>query len=250
MAKFYVVWRGRKAGIYRDWNSCKAQVDGFAGARYKSFPSAAEAEAAFKRVPQATKPTLKEKPKSPPALTQAQLSLRLAEVPLALFCDGACDPNPGKAGTGMVVYHFGELVGCWYGAYNPHGTNNTAELLGLAKAFEYAQTHISDELIHIYSDSSYSIKAITEWAAGWQRRGWQRAGNKPVQNLELIQPLYEQYQQLQGKIQLQHVAGHAGIEGNELADRMSVIAIQQQSRQWQTYDGPLCIDSILALARG
>jgi len=45
--KFYVVWQGREPGIYTDWNSCKKQVDKFAGAKYKSFPSLAEAEQAF-----------------------------------------------------------------------------------------------------------------------------------------------------------------------------------------------------------
>ncbi|HHS99797.1 MAG TPA: ribonuclease HI, partial [Thiomicrospira sp.] len=45
--KFYVVWQGREPGIYTDWNSCKKQVDKFAGAKYKSFSSLAEAEQAF-----------------------------------------------------------------------------------------------------------------------------------------------------------------------------------------------------------
>jgi len=41
--KFYVVWQGRTPGIYTDWNSCKQQVDKFAGAKYKSFPTMVEA---------------------------------------------------------------------------------------------------------------------------------------------------------------------------------------------------------------
>ncbi len=50
--KFYVVWQGREPGIYSDWASCKQQVDKFAGARYKSFPTQAEAMAAFGKQPQ------------------------------------------------------------------------------------------------------------------------------------------------------------------------------------------------------
>ncbi|MCB1600639.1 MAG: viroplasmin family protein [Xanthomonadales bacterium] len=46
-AKFYVVWAGRKPGIYRDWESCRAQVDKFPGARFKSFGSRSEADAAY-----------------------------------------------------------------------------------------------------------------------------------------------------------------------------------------------------------
>ncbi|VAW49365.1 Ribonuclease HI-related protein 2, partial [hydrothermal vent metagenome] len=46
--KFYVVWQGRKPGIYTNWNQCKQQVDKFAGAKYKSFSILSEAEKAFK----------------------------------------------------------------------------------------------------------------------------------------------------------------------------------------------------------
>ena len=45
--KFYVVWKGRQPGIYRDWESCKKMVEGFDGASFKSSTSLAEAENAF-----------------------------------------------------------------------------------------------------------------------------------------------------------------------------------------------------------
>ena len=45
--KFYVVWQGRETGIFNDWSTCKKHIDGFAGARYKSFKSLVEAEEAF-----------------------------------------------------------------------------------------------------------------------------------------------------------------------------------------------------------
>ena len=45
--KFYVVWKGRKTGIFTTWSECEAQVKGFTGARFKSFPTEAEAKAAF-----------------------------------------------------------------------------------------------------------------------------------------------------------------------------------------------------------
>lgn len=47
MAKYYVVWSGRRPGVYDAWPMAKAQVDGFPGARYRSFPDLAQAEAAF-----------------------------------------------------------------------------------------------------------------------------------------------------------------------------------------------------------
>ena len=45
--KYYVVWEGRETGIFTDWNTCKKQIDKFAGAKYKSFKTLGEAEAAF-----------------------------------------------------------------------------------------------------------------------------------------------------------------------------------------------------------
>jgi ribonuclease HI len=45
--KFYVVWQGRTCGVFDNWNDCKTQVDGFEGAKYKSFEIKEEADKAF-----------------------------------------------------------------------------------------------------------------------------------------------------------------------------------------------------------
>lgn len=44
MAKYYAVKKGKNPGIYNTWDECKAQVDGFSGAVYKSFKTKDEAE--------------------------------------------------------------------------------------------------------------------------------------------------------------------------------------------------------------
>jgi ribonuclease HI len=43
----YVVWAGRKPGVYSTWAECEAQVKGFPEAKFKGFPTRAEAQAAF-----------------------------------------------------------------------------------------------------------------------------------------------------------------------------------------------------------
>ncbi|MBT2261882.1 viroplasmin family protein [Bacillus safensis] len=43
MGKFYAVRNGRNIGVYKTWNECKQQVDGFPNATYKSFATYAEA---------------------------------------------------------------------------------------------------------------------------------------------------------------------------------------------------------------
>ena len=37
--KFYAVRKGKTPGIYTSWDLCRAQVHGFSGAEYKSFPT-------------------------------------------------------------------------------------------------------------------------------------------------------------------------------------------------------------------
>ena len=36
-SKYYAVKKGKKPGVYRTWDECKAQTDGFSGAIFKSF---------------------------------------------------------------------------------------------------------------------------------------------------------------------------------------------------------------------
>ena len=45
--KYYVVWEGRKPGIYETWEECKAQVHKYSKAKYKSFGTKELAEIAF-----------------------------------------------------------------------------------------------------------------------------------------------------------------------------------------------------------
>ncbi len=47
MSKFYVVWQGRKTGIFRSWGETEQLVKGFSGARFKSFKSESLARRAF-----------------------------------------------------------------------------------------------------------------------------------------------------------------------------------------------------------
>ena len=42
--KYYAVKVGRETGIFTSWDACKAQVQGYSGAVYKSFATLAEAQ--------------------------------------------------------------------------------------------------------------------------------------------------------------------------------------------------------------
>jgi len=255
--KFYVVWQGREPGIYTDWNSCKKQVDKFAGAKYKSFPTQAEAEQAFKGSRSSVSKSTGTKP-SPVKKRAAANGIKtytaaeIAKMPIEvkIFTDGGCDPNPGEAGSGMSVYRNEQIAELWYGLYNPMGTNNTAELNALHQALMMAETESAQgQSVAIFCDSKYSIQCVTQWAVGWEKKGWKKAGGE-IKNLEIIQQMFALYQKLKNRIQVLHVNGHVGVEGNELADRMSMVAIQLKETQFTRYQESIDIPHILSLRAG
>lgn len=257
--KYYVVWKGRQTGIFEDWPSCQRLVSGFAGARYKSFGSAAEAQAAFKGEPAQPKRSSKKVSASAPDKTasrrQSVKTHSATEVDALtedtlIFTDGGCEPNPGNAGSGMAIYRRGEIAELWFGLYNPHGTNNTAELNALHQAFLKAVDELSQgRSVAILCDSKYAIQCITQWAVNWQKKGWTKPGGE-IKNLALIQQMFECYQSIEDRVRVLHVNGHVGVEGNELADRMSIKAMTEQTREFTRYAEPIDLDQILALRAG
>ena len=251
--KYYVVWKGREPGIFTDWPSCKKQIDQFPGARYKSYPNLLEAESAFKGNGAASKSNGKAGTKAVKKgglKTYTAIEITQLTAQTKIFTDGGCEPNPGEAGSGIAVYRENALEELWYGLYNPNGTNNTAELNALHQALMMAKDEIKKGLsVAIFCDSKYSIQCVTQWAVGWKKKGWKKAGGE-IKNLELIQDMFACYQEIKNEIQVLHVNGHVGVEGNELADRMSILAIEQGDGEFTRYRKAINIDEILATRAG
>ena len=245
--KFYVVWVGRQTGVFTDWATTHRQVDRFAGARYKSFATRAEAERAF--AGGAPRSTFVRRAASK-ASEQASVQAAPSSFDLQIYCDGACDPNPGRAGSGLAVYRNGELAQLWHGLYNPAGTNNIAELNALHRALVMAETAIaSGSTVQILCDSTYAINCISKWAAGWEKKGWRKAGGE-IKNLEIIQAAYAVYSRIESKVHLTHVSAHVGTQGNELADRMAMFAVESANEELCEYRGKIDIPTILRMRAG
>lgn len=151
---------------------------------------------------------------------------------LTIYCDGACKGNPGKAGSGLAIYAGNAHPTLLYGAYESRGTNNTAELNALYKALLIASESSN---VTIYCDSKYSIDCISTWAYGWKKNGWKKKGGE-IKNLDIIKQAHELYERIKNSVTIKHVKGHAGVEGNELADRMAGYAIASKSSGYETYD--------------
>lgn len=155
--------------------------------------------------------------------------------PILLFCDGACANNGkrhAKAGFGMSVQQGGvELVAVSepLGADEPQ-TNQRAELRGLYAALTYVSNSTASGVLQIHSDSQYAINCITKWAPAWKRAGWRKADSKPVLHRDLIEPMYEMWRSLTGRVTLTHVDAHTGKQdvlskGNARADELATSAL-------------------------
>jgi ribonuclease HI len=158
----------------------------------------------------------------------------LVKKDFIIYCDGACQGNPGKSGSGLAVYNKDKEPVLIYGRFNANGTNNTAELNALYRALEIAKEYI-DENIQILADSKYAIDCISVWAYNWKKKGWTKKGGE-IKNLEIIQKAHKLYDEIKDNVKLAHVKAHSGIEGNELADRMAIYAIHSKTLGFKKYD--------------
>ena len=154
---------------------------------------------------------------------------------LTIYCDGACSNNPGNSGSGLALYYGDNSPVLLYGDFDEYGTNNTAELKALYKALIIASEANNKSKVIIFSDSQYSIDCITKWAYSWKMKNWTKKGGE-IKNLELIQVSHLLFDQIKKNIEIRHVKGHSGIEGNELADRMAIQAIASASKNYEKYD--------------
>jgi ribonuclease HI len=249
--KFYVVWSGRQTGVFTDWATTHRAVDKYPGARFKSFATRAEAEQAFNGGGSTGFPFKKSgNARTGPSNNKRRTAHIAHRLDVSIYCDGACDPNPGSAGSGIVVYRAGELAELWFGLYNPRGTNNTAELNALYYALRMAEAEIAaGNNVEVCSDSAYAINCISTWAPSWEKKGWKKSDGE-IKNLEIIQDCYAIYRRIAKQLKFTHVAGHAGTEGNELADRMAVLGARSKEKELRLYRGTMDIPTILRMRRG
>ena len=248
--KFYVVWSGRHTGVFTDWATTQRAVDKYVGARFKSFPTRAQAEQAFRHGYSSIPRKTASRQNASTAGSQRRAAHTAHQFDVSIYCDGACEPNPGNAGSGIVVYRAGKLAELWFGLYSPMGTNNTAELNALYHALRMAEAEIkAGNTVEVCSDSAYSINSIRSWAPKWEKKGWRKPGGE-IKNLEIIQDCYAIYRRIEEELKLTHVAAHIGTEGNELADRMAMLGAQSKEKELRLYQGKIDIPTLLKMRAG
>ena len=120
-----------------------------------------------------------------------------------------------EPGTGAESDHFG-FIG--------HGTNQIAELTAAIEGLARVPAGAAVELV---SDSQYVLKGISEWRAGWERRGWRNSKGEPVANLALWKQLFALADAR--KVSVRWVRGHNGDRCNEKADALANKALALKS---------------------
>jgi len=128
---------------------------------------------------------------------------------ISLFCDGSSLGNPGAGGY-CAILRFGTNERIVSGGM-ANATNNQMELLAVIEGLAALKEPCDVTLI---SDSSYVIKGINEWLAGWKRKNFAK-----VKNPEM----WQRYLDV-SKIHKVHgiwVRGHDGHAENEMCDQIA-----------------------------
>jgi len=144
--------------------------------------------------------------------------------PVEIHTDGACSGNPGPGGWGAVLAWRGkerELAGA-----EPLTTNNRMELTAAIAALESLKRPMP---VVLWTDSQYLRQGITEWLAGWRKRGWRTADKKPVKNQDLWERLDAANRR--HRVEWRWLKGHAGHAENERADALAREAIRALREQ-------------------
>jgi ribonuclease HI len=194
--KFYAVKVGKVTGVFRTWAECQKQVIGYPGALYKSFPTEKEALEYVNNV-------------APAKPIENKQSDRLPGSHYDIYVDGSYDNNKKQYSWAFAVYNGSEVIhtanGIGENADAVSTRNVAGELEATVKAVQWAEKQdVQSITIH------HDYIGISEWATG----KWKTNNNTTQTYACFIRPYLDW-------VYFNKVAGHTGIEGNELADKLA-----------------------------
>ena len=150
--KYYVVWVGKKPGIYTDWKECERQIRNFDGAVYKSFYDEKLAHEGYLDDPK------KYIGKDFGKLTEEEKKKYGKPNPDSRCVDAACSGNPGTMEyqgvdtmSGAKLFHQGPFQ---------YATVNIGEFLAIVHALAYlAERKFT---FPVYTDSRTAMKWVAD----------------------------------------------------------------------------------------
>ena len=206
--KFYAVKQGKKPGIYLTWDQCKAQVHGFSGAIYKSFPTKEEAEAFIDGVD--LSPSNKSK------ATGSVNEIVLEHIDgVVCYVDGSYNIDTKEFSYGMIVLmedgtelKFAEK----YSDQELAAMRNVAgEIKGSEAAMRFAISRNLDRITIVHD-----YEGIARWCLGdWKTN---KEGTKAYKSY------YDQIKDTV-KVNFVKVKGHSNDKYNDIADELAKQAV-------------------------
>ena len=136
--------------------------------------------------------------------------------PIYLYTDGSSRGNPGPGGWGAVLV-CGQMRKEISGG-EPLTTNNRMDLTAVIEGLKAIKW--KKATVHIWSDSSYVVKAIEEgWLEGWLANGFRDKNKKKKKN----EDLWLEYVEVSKghDLHFHWLKGHAGHPENERCDAMA-----------------------------
>lgn len=137
-----------------------------------------------------------------------------------IHTDGGCQGNPGPGGWAAILEYAGRRRELSGGAVAT--TNNRMELQAAIEALGALKEPCE---VEFFTDSQYVRRGISEWVAGWKRKGWRISSRKPVKNRDLWRALDEHA--ARHRVVWRWVKGHAGHAGNERCDELANAEIEK-----------------------
>ncbi len=190
--KYYAVRKGKETGLFETWDECRAQVDGFSGAEYKSFSSKEEADEYL----------------GDACAKEADFEENCVKI----YVDGSY--YKGEFSYGMVVLQDGKEYTFSKKIDNPllARMNNVAgEIKGAEAAMQYALDNEIKNLV-IYHD----YEGIAKWCNG----AWKA-------NLPGTQAYRDFYNKAKEHVNISFVkvTGHSNDKYNDMADALAKEAL-------------------------
>ncbi len=207
MKKAYVVFKGRKPGIYKSWDECRAQVDGYSGPVFRGYESMEEAEKAYasgnagyaskygasRSEYRAGKPE-----KKTGETVHKDFRPDDSKDFYMVHSDGGARGNQNKkgkmSGYGYVVLDKNyKIIEEGYGAAID-ATNNQMELQGAIEGLKRvpagAKVYFMTDSVYVYSGFAENFPDEPRYKK-WEANGWKNTSKKTPENIEQIKEIYE-----------------------------------------------------------
>lgn len=208
--KIYAVRKGREPGIYKTWDECKKQTDGFPNAEFKGFKTAKEAEE-YMNIP-SIETTTNQTPTGIAPTSEVNEFTSHSPNTVVAYVDGSYDNKTRQYSYGCIILYNGKEY-TYSKAYEPDENtsmrNVAGEITGSLVAMKWCIKNNINHL-HLY----YDYEGIEKWCTGvWKTK------NPHTQKYKKIYDNYTAENNL--TVTFHKVKGHSGNKYNEKADKLA-----------------------------